>query len=253
MPFTFFAHQTAVLPLKWLRPRWFDGTALCIGSMAPDFAYALESTPFAIGSHTLPQQLTWTLPVTLAMTWLVRRTIALPLGSNLPRVVTSLGEQLRALSASRPSWPRTTLSALLGGASHVFMDGFTHQHGWAVAHWSTLKTTLQLPGIAFPLWKLLQYIGHTAGTLLGVLMVTLLIRGRYLTTWLTPTSAPPPLPSTPLLFWLPIAITTTLAIPLTIHLLNHSTPINVAVIRAALLIATSIQLAALTSQHSAAR
>ena len=36
MPATFPSHAAAVLPLKLWRPRWFDGVALVVGSMAPD-------------------------------------------------------------------------------------------------------------------------------------------------------------------------------------------------------------------------
>lgn len=32
MPFTYFAHQTFVLPFKVARPRWFDGTALLVAA-----------------------------------------------------------------------------------------------------------------------------------------------------------------------------------------------------------------------------
>ena len=78
MPFTYFAHQAFVLPLKLARPRWFDGTALCIGSMAPDFAYAFEMLPFAFESHTIISQFTWTLPVgIMRASWVVAAVLAL--------------------------------------------------------------------------------------------------------------------------------------------------------------------------------
>jgi len=41
MPATFPSHAAAVLPLKLWRPRWFDGVALVVGSMAPDLGYPL--------------------------------------------------------------------------------------------------------------------------------------------------------------------------------------------------------------------
>ncbi|MEY4576015.1 MAG: hypothetical protein RL701_718, partial [Pseudomonadota bacterium] len=71
MPFTFFAHQTIVMPFKWAKPRWFDGMALCIGSMAPDFAYALDHTPLSFHSHNIPEQVVWTIPLTLLLTRLI--------------------------------------------------------------------------------------------------------------------------------------------------------------------------------------
>ncbi|MDP4013047.1 MAG: DUF4184 family protein [Candidatus Nanopelagicales bacterium] len=47
MPLTFGSHQAVVLPLKMLKPRWFDGTALVIGSMAPDLFFLTHGTAWA--------------------------------------------------------------------------------------------------------------------------------------------------------------------------------------------------------------
>jgi Domain of unknown function (DUF4184) len=44
MPFTFFAHQAPFLPMARRWPRLIDGTALIVGTMAPDLAYALNGT-----------------------------------------------------------------------------------------------------------------------------------------------------------------------------------------------------------------
>src|SRR5262249_10201056 len=87
MPFTYFAHQVLVIPLKMARPRWFDGTALCVGSMAPDFAYALSGTHLEFASHTIVAQLLWSVPITWCMTQLFRTRIAAPLGAQLPGVL----------------------------------------------------------------------------------------------------------------------------------------------------------------------
>ncbi|MFF5265545.1 DUF4184 family protein [Actinomadura viridis] len=47
VPLTFPSHAAAVMPLKFWRPRWFDGVALVVGSTAPDL-------PFAVGRHCRP-------------------------------------------------------------------------------------------------------------------------------------------------------------------------------------------------------
>lgn len=47
MPFTYLAHQAPALAIKKRWPAWFDGTALALGSMAPDWAYALSGSRFA--------------------------------------------------------------------------------------------------------------------------------------------------------------------------------------------------------------
>jgi hypothetical protein len=177
MPFTFFAHQVPVLPLKWLKPRWFDGTALCIGSMAPDFAYAFVGTRFAFGSHNLRALLFWTLPFTLLATHCVRRYLAPALGSQLPE---PLGGEVRALALSKHRLWISASSALLGGLSHVFIDGFTHAHGWAAIRYETLRQHVYAD---LMLANLLQYIGHTIGTSLGVAMFMALISTRRISAW----------------------------------------------------------------------
>jgi len=51
MPFTFLSHQAPVLPLKIAAPRWFDGTALVLGSMAPDLFFVTHGSDCYIGAH----------------------------------------------------------------------------------------------------------------------------------------------------------------------------------------------------------
>ena len=48
MPSSILSHQGFVLPLKIKYPEEFDGTALCVGSFAPDLPYILS---FFLGSH----------------------------------------------------------------------------------------------------------------------------------------------------------------------------------------------------------
>ncbi|MFI9531412.1 DUF4184 family protein [Micromonospora rosaria] len=61
MPLTFPSHPAAIVPLKLSRPRWFDGTALIFGSMAPDLAYVLDGSGLPVGpfSHQLPGLVGW--------------------------------------------------------------------------------------------------------------------------------------------------------------------------------------------------
>jgi len=177
MPFTYFAHQLCVLPLKQAKPRWFDGTALCLGSMAPDFGYALMNTPLAVSSHRFRAQLYWTLPVAWALTWLIRTQLAAPVGAQLPG---ALGREVRALARTRHPLPVTALSAVIGGVSHVVLDLFTHPHGWMFEHVSLLRHVL---------WSNLtvagglQYLGHTFGTAIGMWWMWRLVQARSISTW----------------------------------------------------------------------
>lgn len=181
MPFTYFAHQVIVVPLKCARPRWFDGTALCVGSMAPDFAYALAGTRFEFASHALAAQLLWSMPCAWLLAWGFRSFLAAPLGAQLPG---ALGAELGALAYSRPAAWITCLSGLIGGLSHVFLDGFTHARGWAVQAFPSLQRVVtQVAGQPIVAWQLLQYLGHAFGSLAGLLLMAALVERRQFSRW----------------------------------------------------------------------
>jgi hypothetical protein len=230
MPFTFFAHQVFVLPLKWARPRWFDGTALCVGSMAPDLAYSLFGTPLAFPSHRVAAQVFWTLPVTLLLVRSIRDSIAEPVGARLPA---PLGPELRALAWSRHSLRTTSLSALIGGLSHVFVDGFTHFDGWAARRIEFLQSVaFEVGRHGVSVARVLQYVSHIFGTALGVAMFAWLISRRRFSAWSGAAPAAAPVSNTPR-FWVPLLIGCVLALPAALSVAATGGGLSVAIIRAA--------------------
>jgi len=114
VPLTFPTHPVTVWPLKLWRPRWFDGVALVLGSMAPDLAYALDGSGWPVWpfSHEYAGLFGWCLPITLVGCRLVRRAAPV-LTAHLP-----LGD----LRAAGPRWWVTVSSALVGAASHLALD-----------------------------------------------------------------------------------------------------------------------------------
>jgi len=136
VPFTFLAHQAPVLPLKLARPSWFSGTALVIGSMAPDFEYFLRGDPTSTLSHTLLGQVVFCLPLSLALVLVVERLLAPTVPQHLPDLGVLHVRDYGALAHKRRGlggWLVVATSALIGSFSHIAWDGFTHGHGWAVA------------------------------------------------------------------------------------------------------------------------
>src|SRR4051812_8093084 len=131
MPFTFLAHQAPVIPLKTRWPRLFSGTALVVGSMAPDLHYFLFQTLDPRPSHSVIGQFYYCLPLTLAIILLLNRVVAAPLAAHLPDGGSFHLRDLRALAApmSMQEWLRAADSALLGSFSHIFLDAFTHKRG----------------------------------------------------------------------------------------------------------------------------
>jgi hypothetical protein len=175
MPFTFLAHQAPVLPLVLLRPRWFDGIALCIGSMAPDLAYLASGTRCAFASHTGPALLWFCLPVTLVLTALVRR-CAGPLLAHLPLPAGTRG-RLSPLTTPAPAWTITLVSAGIGAITHILLDACTHRRGLGVALWPALKSVaLHLGDRPIPIYALLQGPGSLLLALLAALCLRALAR-----------------------------------------------------------------------------
>jgi hypothetical protein len=123
VPLTFPTHPAAVIPLKLWRPRCFDGVALVIGSMAPDFAYVLDGSGLPVWpfSHQPAGLVGWCLPVALAGTWLVRRAAPV-VAVHLPSGRWLAGRDYGSLGASRHRWWITVASALVGAVSHLALD-----------------------------------------------------------------------------------------------------------------------------------
>lgn len=144
MPLTFLSHQAVVLPLKLRSPRWFNGTALVIGSMAPDVEYFVRGIPVEeLAGHTWRGQLTLCLPVTLVLYWVVTRIIAEPVAANLPDGgAFRLGEYtlLREQPATSSHWLKAIVSALIGSISHVVLDRATG--GWAASEYIQRRSWL---------------------------------------------------------------------------------------------------------------
>lgn len=184
MPFTFFAHQAPVLPLKTARPQWFDGTALCVGSMAPDLGYPIGlwvegQTHSAIGL------LTWSLPATLVICWAIRRWVAATAFAHVPDTPARL-HSLRVLGLRRPPWWQTVTSALVGAGTHVLIDAFTHRTRFG-ARWLGLDhqlghLELPLSGPVSPA-GILQYLGHTVGSLVGMVLLVRIARRGLIEEW----------------------------------------------------------------------
>lgn len=176
MPVTVPAHQAvAIVKLRW--PRGVDGVALVVGSVSPDLAYAF--LPWVeVPSHTPAALLYWCLPVTLAVSWLIRR-FAAQGAAYLPDMGVLRIRDYAGCAAVRHPWWVTLSSALLGAASHIVWDFFTHDTG-APRLW---------PGMAgeavagLPWYQLAQYASGVVGTLAVAAMAVAVGSRRLLPRW----------------------------------------------------------------------
>jgi hypothetical protein len=196
VPLTFPSHAAAVLPLKLWRPRRFDGIALVIGSAAPDLAYPFAAIVAHPTVHSVPGLFWWCLPVTVLLTWVVRRAS--------PRVAAHLpagGLALRdygALGGVRHRWWITLWSALVGSATHLLWDGVTHSpqtngFGATLLPWLAAEP---LPGL--PWYRALQHASSVLGAIAAVALAVYIGRRSLIRRWHGP---PPDLRRRPVLFW----------------------------------------------------
>ncbi|MFF2543174.1 DUF4184 family protein [Kitasatospora sp. NPDC058063] len=148
MPFTL-SHPAAVLPLM-RRP--FSRTALVAGAVAPDLPYFLVATglpvsaqswyePFANATttHGVSGVAAITLPYALLLGALLRAARR-PLVSLLPSSVPWPPSGAVAAPVRRAGW--IVLSALIGIATHLVWDAFTHVDGFVVTRTPWLASTL---------------------------------------------------------------------------------------------------------------
>lgn len=186
MPFTFLAHQAPVLPLKLWRPRWFSGAGLAIGSMAPDFEKFIDGSDASRYAHSLGAQLTYCLPLSLLVYWLLTRVAAAPLARFLPVLGTlRLRDHAASLAIRRDrGWPSVAGSILIGSASHVALDGFTHGDPRVVALLPFLAARIVTIG-ARDVWlyNVLQVVASILGAAFTIAVLWMVGRERRVLAW----------------------------------------------------------------------
>ncbi|MBS1571115.1 MAG: DUF4184 family protein [Bacteroidetes bacterium] len=169
MPFTF-SHPAIVLPLTYLPKRWFSLTGLVIGSMTPDFEYFIRMKVESEYSHTLNGLLWFDMPLGLLLCFIFQNIVRNNLFVNLPTFLQSRFLTFKQFNWNRhfkENWSVVIISILIGAASHLFWDGFTHSNGYFVQTIPTLTNTVDLLGRQIPILKILQH----SSTLIGGLII----------------------------------------------------------------------------------
>lgn len=164
MPFTI-AHPAAVVAIPRMSGRRLRLAALVLGSVTPDYQYFVHLDTVGGYTHTLPGLVFVCLPAGWLSLFLFDR-----LGRRGVEMLLPSEWRLPPLPpAARP--PIATSAALLiGAATHVLWDGFTHASGWAVVRFPALSDPVVVGSIAFRWFKILQYGSSVLGiAVLGVL------------------------------------------------------------------------------------
>ncbi len=173
MPFTF-SHPAIILPLTFLPRQWYSLTGLVIGSLTPDFEYFLRMRIKSTYSHTIDGLFWFDLPLGLLLAFTFHNMVRDRLFDNLPAFLKSRFSVFRQLDWNeyfKKNWIVVTISLLIGAASHIFWDGFTHHHGYFVQTIPTLQNSVDFLGLQIPILKILQH----SSTLIGGLVIAFTI------------------------------------------------------------------------------
>jgi membrane-bound metal-dependent hydrolase YbcI (DUF457 family) len=168
MPFTP-AHAAAALPFLRLR---LVPSALVVGTMAPDFEYFLRFAPGGGFGHTLPGAFLLSLPLALMVLWIFHALLKRPVVRLFPD-----GLRLRIAAQSAPfrfggarRFVLIVVSALIGIATHLLWDCFTHRDMWASRHFPWLREEERLPILGMTAHYAMLQLGSTV---LGILILCL--------------------------------------------------------------------------------
>lgn len=173
MPFTF-SHPAIVLPLTFLPRQWFSLTGLVIGSLTPDFEYFLRMRIQSNYSHTISGLFWFDLPLGILLAFIFHNIVRDSLFDNLPTILKSRLTKFKQFDWNnyfKNNWFVVTISVLIGAASHIFWDSFTHDHGYFVQTIPALTDTVDILGRQVSTLKILQH----SSTLVGGLVIVFIL------------------------------------------------------------------------------
>lgn len=173
MPFTI-SHTAAVLPFsRWLG-RHHLLSAVCIGSMAPDFGMFVPWHIERVQTHSVWALLYFSLPVGMLAYCMFQYVIKTPLVELLPD-----GAYIRWRPYERPAdiksalqWLRVAVGVVAGAITHLVWDGFTHEGARGVRMIPALGgPVVEIGGHRLAGARLLQDVS----SLLGLVVLALLL------------------------------------------------------------------------------
>jgi hypothetical protein len=164
MPFTL-AHPAAVLPFRRFGARHTSLSALVLGSMMPDLGYFFALRVPAALTHSVAGIFLFCLPAGLLAYILFHAILRQPMIALAPDAVAG------RLDMAQPWFPRTAgslivivLSIVLGAATHLGWDAFTHAHTAVTRHIELLRALVgPAGGPQVRVYKVLQYFSGVLG------------------------------------------------------------------------------------------
>lgn len=134
--------------------------------MAPDFQYFIRFSAGGRSGHTLPGIFILTLPMAVLVLWIFHTFVKKPVVRLMPKGLQSRLSKyvgpFRFFGFSR--FCLIVFSILVGIATHVLWDSFTHPNTWLYDVWPHLRQPVTVPVLGIlPLYKVLQHSSTVAG------------------------------------------------------------------------------------------
>ena len=173
MPFTF-SHPAIILPLNYLPKKWFSMNGLIIGSLTPDFEYFIRMKIKSEYSHTIEGIFWFDLPLGILLAFIYHNIVRNNLFENSPFFLKSKFlnfSQFNWNEYFKRNWFVVIISILIGAASHIFWDSFTHDDGYFVKTIPRLSEAVKLFAVEIPILKILQH----SSTLVGAFVIAFAI------------------------------------------------------------------------------
>lgn len=142
--------------------------------MCPDFEYFFRMVGFSKFSHTISGLFYFDLPVTIFLSFVFHQVVKHNLLRNLPLFFQRRFQDtlhLNFINYLKDHWWIFVISVLLGAASHLFWDSFTHNGKFFVRMFSSVYSSTYVPfdGANYPLFYVLQQVSTAIGlTIVGI-------------------------------------------------------------------------------------
>lgn len=178
MPFTF-SHPAAIVPLNYVAKEWLSLSALVLGSIVPDFEYFIRMKVLSIYSHTWVGLFWYDLPLALIILLVYTRFIKDKLIAHLPSGINVRFSQYQnnKVKYDLLYFVIAIVSILIGAASHILWDSFTHPAGYFVKHHHILKHKMLIANHSVAFYNMLQHISSAIGALIVIYAVYRMPKG----------------------------------------------------------------------------
>ena len=180
MPFTF-SHPAIVLPVTYLPKKWYSLSGLIIGSMTPDFEYFIRMKDYSKYSHTWDGLFWFDLPLGLILIFIFHNVVRDILIGYLP-----FSLNIRFSSFAKFNWNKyflrniivVLISLIVGIASHIFWDSFTHANGYFFHSIPFFEAPVSILNHRVDGANILQYVSSVIGGIVMLLAVFKLPEGH---------------------------------------------------------------------------